>query len=88
MFVPTPKVESALVEICRRPVPAVATPPEELFQLVRTAFGQRRKMLRRSLAGIVPAEVYAAAGIDAQRRPEELDVIEWAALTDAWLAAR
>jgi 16S rRNA (adenine1518-N6/adenine1519-N6)-dimethyltransferase len=88
VFVPTPNVESSLVEICRRPVPAVATPPEELFRLVRTAFGQRRKMLRRSLAGIVPAEVFAAAGIDAQRRPEELDVVEWAALTDAWLTTR
>ncbi len=88
VFVPTPNVESALVEICRRPEPAVATPAEQLFHLVRTAFGQRRKMLRRSLAGIVPAEVFAAAGIDAQRRPEELDIVEWAALTDAWLAAR
>ncbi|MCU1504763.1 MAG: rsmA [Ilumatobacteraceae bacterium] len=88
VFVPRPNVESALVEIRRRPAPAVATPPEPLFQLVRTAFGQRRKMLRRSLADIVPSEVFAAAGIDAQRRPEELGVVEWGALTDAWLATR
>jgi 16S rRNA (adenine1518-N6/adenine1519-N6)-dimethyltransferase len=58
-----------------------------LFQLVRTAFGQRRKMLRRSLAAIVAPEVFEAAGIDAQRRPEELDIAAWGALTTAWLAA-
>jgi 16S rRNA (adenine1518-N6/adenine1519-N6)-dimethyltransferase len=58
-----------------------------LFQLVRTAFGQRRKMLRRSLVSTVAPEVFEAAGIDAQRRPEELDVTEWGALTAAWMAA-
>ena len=53
VFMPKPNVESALVEIVRRPPPDVA--PEPLFALVRTAFGQRRKMLRRSLAGVVDA---------------------------------
>ncbi|MEP7201897.1 MAG: 16S rRNA (adenine(1518)-N(6)/adenine(1519)-N(6))-dimethyltransferase RsmA [Ilumatobacteraceae bacterium] len=87
VFLPRPKVESALADIRRRPSPAVDVPPEPLFQLVRTAFGQRRKMLRRSLADVVAPEVFEVAGIDAQRRPEELDVIEWGALTRAWLAA-
>jgi 16S rRNA (adenine1518-N6/adenine1519-N6)-dimethyltransferase len=59
-----------------------------LFSLVRTAFGQRRKMLRRSLAGTVAPEVFDVAGIDAQRRPEELDVVEWGRLTQAWKAHR
>ena len=35
--------------------PAVAADPTLLFGLVRTAFGQRRKMLRRSLDGVVSA---------------------------------
>jgi 16S rRNA (adenine1518-N6/adenine1519-N6)-dimethyltransferase len=86
VFVPRPNVESALVEITRRPAPAVATPPADLFHLVRLGFGQRRKMLRRSLAGTVDATVFEAAAIDAQRRPEELDVYEWGRLADAWLA--
>ena len=81
VFLPRPKVESALADIRRRPAPAVDVAPEPLFQLVRTAFGQRRKMLRRSLADVVAPEVFDAAGIDAQRRPEELDVVEWGALT-------
>ncbi|MEO5900874.1 MAG: 16S rRNA (adenine(1518)-N(6)/adenine(1519)-N(6))-dimethyltransferase RsmA [Ilumatobacteraceae bacterium] len=88
VFVPKPKVESALVEIRRRAAPAVSAPADELFRLVRTAFGQRRKMLRRSLAELVPQAAFESAGIDAQRRPEELDVVEWGALTDAWLALR
>ncbi len=87
VFVPRPKVESALADIRRRAFPAVDVPPEPLFQLVRTAFGQRRKMLRRSLADVVGADVFEAAGIDAQRRPEELDITEWGSLTRAWLAA-
>ena len=88
VFVPRPNVESALADIRRRASPAVTAPPADLFHLVRTAFGQRRKMLRRSLSDVVTPEVFAAAGIDSQRRPEELDVHEWGALADAWRAAQ
>ncbi|MEO5725331.1 MAG: rRNA adenine dimethyltransferase family protein [Ilumatobacteraceae bacterium] len=84
VFLPRPNVESALVEIRRREVPAVDVPADKLFHLVRTAFGQRRKMLRRSLAGVVTPEAFEAAGIDPQRRPEELGIVEWGALTAAW----
>ena len=56
VFVPRPNVESALVRIDRREPPAVDR--EALFALVRTAFGQRRKMLRRSLAGAVAPAVF------------------------------
>jgi len=87
VFVPRPNVESALADIRRRPAPAVDVPPGPLSHLVRTAFGQRRKMLRRSLHGVVATEVFAEAGIDPQRRPEELDVHEWGRLTAAWQAA-
>jgi 16S rRNA (adenine1518-N6/adenine1519-N6)-dimethyltransferase len=81
VFVPRPKVESALVEITRRKPPA--TPPDELFALVRTGFGQRRKMLRRSLAGIADAADFERAGVAATSRPEELDVDAWCRLSDA-----
>ena len=85
VFVPRPNVESALVEITRHDPPA--TEAQALFALVRTAFGQRRKMLRRSLAGIVAPSTYDAAGISPTARPEELDVEAWCRLTDAHLAA-
>jgi len=81
VFVPRPNVESALVEITRRAPPM--TDPTELFSLVRTAFGQRRKMLRRSLADRVTPEQFAAAAISAEARPEQLDVEAWCRLTEA-----
>jgi 16S rRNA (adenine1518-N6/adenine1519-N6)-dimethyltransferase len=81
VFVPRPNVESALVEIVRHEPPA--TDPDVLFELVRKAFNQRRKMLRRSLAGVVTADQFDAAGIAPTARPEELDVAAWCALTEA-----
>ena len=81
VFMPRPKVESALVEITRRTPPAVA--PDALFPLVRTAFGQRRKMLRRSLADVVTAEQFVAADVPATARPEELALDDWVRLTTA-----
>ena len=38
-------------------------------------------------SSLLAAEVFDAAGIDSQRRPEELDVHEWGALATAWRAA-
>ncbi len=85
VFVPRPNVESALVAITRREPPEAD--PATLFELVRTGFGQRRKMLRRSLAGIVAPATYDTAGISPTARPEELDVDAWCRLTNAHLAA-
>ena len=83
-FVPRPRVDSVLVRIERRADgPATAADPDRLFALVRTAFGQRRKMLRRSLAGVVDAGAFAAAGIDPAARPEELDIVAWGRLAEA-----
>lgn len=85
VFLPRPNVDSALVRIVRRPEPAVAADvsPQRLFELVRNGFAQRRKMLRRALAGIVTAEVFERAGIDPTARAEELDVEAWGRLARA-----
>ena len=82
VFHPVPNVESALVRIERRPAPAVGpdVDPDWLFRLVRTGFGQRRKMLRRSLAALVPADAFEAAGIRPEARAEELAVEDWGRL--------
>jgi 16S rRNA (adenine1518-N6/adenine1519-N6)-dimethyltransferase len=87
VFLPRPRVDSALVEIVRRPEPPTAADRDRLVALVERAFNQRRKMLRRSLAGIVTAEAFAAADVDPSRRPEELSVEEWGRLTLAVDAA-
>jgi 16S rRNA (adenine1518-N6/adenine1519-N6)-dimethyltransferase len=83
VFVPQPRVESALVRLRRRREPLLAEDPELMMQLVRRAFGQRRKMLRRSLAGVVAPEVMERAGIDPASRPEQLAVERWVRLADA-----
>ncbi len=81
VFVPRPKVTSSIIEITRRAEPAVGdVSPTELFTLVRRAFGQRRKMLRRSLADFVTPEQFAAAQVSPEARPEQLDVVAWGRL--------
>jgi 16S rRNA (adenine1518-N6/adenine1519-N6)-dimethyltransferase len=71
-------VESAIVSIVRH---ADRPPPHPwLFRLVAAGFGQRRKMLRRSLAGLVSADQMAAAGIRPDGRAEELDLEAWTRL--------
>ena len=67
----------------RRPAPAVDADPTVLFRLVRAGFGQRRKMLRRSLAGQAAAADFEAAGVSPEARAEELELADWARLADA-----
>ena len=79
-FVPPPKVMSAVVHIVPKRAPddvMAAT----LEKLTAAAFGQRRKMLRRSLQGVNGAlEALEALGIDAKRRAETLSVEEFVAI--------
>lgn len=83
VFVPQPNVDSSLLSVLRRPAPAVdpaQVSAERLFQVVRAGFAHRRKMLRRSLAGMVAAEAFEAAGVRPEARAEELDVVTWGRL--------
>lgn len=83
VFHPRPKVDSLLVELARRASPAVdarLASYGEILELVRAGFAGRRKMLRRSLAGLVPPEAFSAAGIDPTDRAERLDVRDWGKL--------
>ena len=81
VFYPRPEVDSAVVDIPRRVPPRHAA---TAVRLASAAFGQRRKMLRRSLVGTLadPESMLAAAGIDPHRRPEELDIDEFLALAE------
>jgi 16S rRNA (adenine1518-N6/adenine1519-N6)-dimethyltransferase len=83
VFVPRPRVESVLVRIRRRPQPLLdpaEVKADRLFAVVRAGFGQRRKMLRRSLAGWVTAEGFVTADVDPQLRAEDLGVDAWGRL--------
>jgi 16S rRNA (adenine1518-N6/adenine1519-N6)-dimethyltransferase len=56
---------------------------DRLFSVVRGGFAHRRKMLRRSLAGLVLPEAFEAVGIRPTARAEELALDEWERLA-AW----
>lgn len=82
VFLPPPNVGSAVVVIDRHPAPAGA---ERAVELAAAGFGQRRKMLRSSLASVLstPTEVLVAAGIAPTARAEELDADTWLRLAVA-----
>jgi 16S rRNA (adenine1518-N6/adenine1519-N6)-dimethyltransferase len=91
VFMPKPKVDSALVRFVRRSEPPVAVPDvDRLFVIVRAGFATRRKMLRRALATVFGARtvhVLTVAGVDPAARAETLGLDEWAAIAQAEVAA-
>jgi len=91
VFMPKPKVDSALVRLRRRSAPPVSVPSADgLFTLVRAGFAQRRKMLRRSLTpvlGDATPDVLAAAGVAPTARAEALGLDDWAAVARSAAAA-
>lgn len=88
VFLPRPKVESVLVRIDRQPQPKFDVDFAQYSEVVRKAFGQRRKMLRRSLSGAVSTEQMESVGIEPTARPEELSPSEWAELAKVVTLAR
>lgn len=72
-FRPPPKVWSSIVRLqpwTERPFPV--PDPARFAEVVRRAFGQRRKTLRNALDGLVDAEAIRAAGCDPGARAETL----------------
>ena len=88
VFLPRPNVDSALVEVVRRPVPAVEADPGRLFVLVRAGFGQRRKMLRNTLGDYRETIDFDALGFDLARRAEDVSVAEYVGVAQALAAVR
>ena len=82
VFVPPPKVTSAIAHLTPRPQPAANAAPDALAKLTAAAFGQRRKMLRASLKQICsdPIAALAEAGIDETARAEVLSIEEFCKL--------
>jgi 16S rRNA (adenine1518-N6/adenine1519-N6)-dimethyltransferase len=83
-FYPVPTVDSVLVRIVRRETPPIDY--ARLSEVVKTAFGQRRKTLRNTLGplGSSASEVedtIRAAGIDPGARPETVSLGDWVAIT-------
>ena len=87
-FVPPPAVTSSVVRLVPRDAPLAPADPDALDAVTRAAFGQRRKMLRRALRGLVPdpQALLQSAGISPEARAEALSVAEFCALARAWSA--
>ena len=74
-FNPAPRVESAVVRMLPRPPAVLAASDGTLLgDVVKSAFAQRRKMLRNTLREYLSEEDWAALGIAPTRRAEELAV--------------
>jgi 16S rRNA (adenine1518-N6/adenine1519-N6)-dimethyltransferase len=84
-FVPPPKVRSSLVSLVPRQAP-LNCDLVALERVTHAAFGQRRKMLRQSLRGLIPdpSPLLAAAGVEPTARAEEIPLPGFVALARAF----
>jgi 16S rRNA (adenine1518-N6/adenine1519-N6)-dimethyltransferase len=75
-FTPPPKVTSSIVQLVPRISPHPACRLATLEKVTAAAFGQRRKMLRASLKGLLPDPegLLNELGIDPSLRAEQLPV--------------
>jgi 16S rRNA (adenine1518-N6/adenine1519-N6)-dimethyltransferase len=92
-FTPPPKVESAVVVLDPLPEAQQFKDVVALERITASAFGQRRKTLRRSLsqaagqAGTTADALLAAAGIDPGARAEVIDIEGFQTLARSWRTA-
>lgn len=91
VFVPRPKVDSAVIRLDLRKEPPVELISEDMFfAIVRAGFSQRRKTLLNTLAGLCGAGkeetkvLLEEAGIDPVRRAETLSLQEFASVANLW----
>jgi 16S rRNA (adenine1518-N6/adenine1519-N6)-dimethyltransferase len=89
-FRPPPKVHSAVVRLTFRPPQVEIEDAERFVRMVRTMFTQRRKTAGNALKPFAAetdtdsAAILKGVGIDPKRRPETLELREFAALSNAF----
>lgn len=89
VFVPRPKVDSAVLNLhIRKEKPVELIDEKMFFACIKSGFGQRRKTLLNSLTGMAGLSkedikaVLSAAEIDPIRRAETLSMAEFAAIAN------
>ena len=85
-FFPEPNVDSACLTLVRRPTPLLTPELRRPFKrIVKRAFSQRRKMMRKLLLADWPPErldaAFAALNISAQERAEKVTLNQFVAMT-------
>jgi len=83
-FVPPPKIISSIVQIVPLAQPRYPCSQHALEFITRTAFGQRRKMLRSSLKKINGDQLLAEAGIAPESRPQDIDIEKFCKLANLY----
>lgn len=81
-FTPPPKIKSSVLHFVPKTLDAAAPKFTTMETLLAAAFGQRRKMIRGSLAAY--AEAIEKVGIDPTLRAEDVSVAAYEALALAW----
>lgn len=81
VFNPPPKVDSGVIRLIRKENHQLPVDEKLFFRVVKTAFNQRRKMLRSSLKSFNLSDTLKEDPIFALR-PEQLSVQEFIELTD------
>lgn len=80
VFNPPPKVDSGVLRLTRKKNFSLPVEEKLFFQVVKTAFNQRRKMLRKSLRSLNISEELRQ-DVFLTKRPEQLSVEEFIHLT-------
>lgn len=80
VFNPPPKVDSGVIRLIRKENYQLPVDEKLFFRVVKTAFNQRRKMLRSSLKSFKLSDTLKEDAIFA-KRPEQLSVQEFIELT-------
>ncbi len=79
VFVPPPKVKSGVIRLTRNTTAALDCDEKQFFNVVKTAFNQRRKTLRNALKSLTFAPVAESNLFN--KRAEQLSVGEFVELT-------
>jgi len=79
VFAPPPKVKSAVIRLKRNDTVALGCNEKLFFNVVKTAFNQRRKTLHNSLKPLMKNPIVHEI---MQKRPEQLGITEFIELTN------
>ncbi len=87
VFWPAPRITSGLVHFTARKPPATTASRQQVFEVIDTAFAQRRKTLRAALgtwagSGAAAEELLVAAHVDPKARGEVLGIEDYARIAE------
>lgn len=82
VFNPPPKVKSGVIRLVRNEVTDLGCDERMFKNVVKTTFGQRRKTIRNSIKGLLPAGMEMPDSPLMAMRPEQLTVAQFVELTN------